>query len=176
VVDPGPDFARDGAVALLRLRRDDRHQRGAPLLGGEVAAAEVLADDEGARVVVIAIELIEQQGVIEPDSGIRLHRNPGGVIAIPPIEDLPLIDRDWLVLAVPLDVLDQGVELLALHQREDVGERMKLERGVGGHDDALRRSEASSRLARASSLARLAHHLPPIFVAGIAPRSRSQNT
>src|SRR5262249_33738733 len=43
------------------------------------------------------------------------------------VEDHSIICDDWLAQAVRLDVGDERVELLALHQREDVGERMKLE-------------------------------------------------
>jgi hypothetical protein len=91
------------------------------------------------------------------------------VIAIAPIEYFPLIEHDRLAQAVGLDVGDQSVELPALHQREDVGERVEFEGGVG--HDTRRRADASSPLQYASRRARDATHRPPTFRAGIAPLS-----
>src|SRR5262249_24548794 len=46
-------------------------------------------------------------------------------------EDHPLVQDDVLWQSLRLDVGDERVELLALHQREDVRERMKLDGVVG---------------------------------------------
>src|SRR5262245_61220309 len=48
--------------------------------------------------------------------------------AVAPVEDHALVQDDWLVQAVLLDVGDERLELLALHQGEIFGERVERDR------------------------------------------------
>ena len=103
-------------VAVARQRRQLRGDHGALRLR-QVAALEVQRDDESDGVVALI--------------GARRTRNArhgGGAVAVAAVEDLLLVDPDRLAHAVGAHVGDQLVEVRALEQREQVGERMKLQR------------------------------------------------
>src|SRR5262249_3324184 len=110
----------DLPVGLLRLRLDQLGDQIALLLGSEVPAVDVLREDKGNRIKAGGIDQTEKTGQLDAGS-------QAGAIAVAPVEDLIFIEVDFLVAAVRLDVGDERVELLALHQWKDVGERVELE-------------------------------------------------
>src|SRR5262249_43339517 len=97
-------------VRFLRLRLNQFGDEIATLLGGQMSAADVGADDKRDRVVTA--------------EGRENRFNTGseaGAVTVPAVEDLVLEYDDRLEQAALLDVGDERVELGALHQREDVG-------------------------------------------------------
>src|SRR5262249_29010432 len=108
----------------IGLRRRGLEQLGDQLpllLGGEVPPVNVLADDEGDGIADIgtAVLMFAELELKASDKA--------GAIPIPAVANFALVEIDGLALPVLLDVGDQRVELLALHQREDVGERVEPE-------------------------------------------------
>jgi hypothetical protein len=83
----------------------------------------VPADDEAGRITDPAIAVA--RGGFE--AGLQ-----AGTIAVTPVEDFAFVQEDRIVKPVLLDVGDERVELGALHQREEIGERVKLDRLLAG--------------------------------------------
>src|SRR5215471_2670873 len=83
---------------------------------------DVVADDEGDGIKIGGITG-QPKKTGELDAGYETRAIP-----VAPVEDHAFMEVDWLAAAVRLDVGDERLELSALHQREDVRERMKLER------------------------------------------------
>src|SRR5262245_16082662 len=149
----GPDQVADLPIRLLRVGLQYLRDQFALLLGREVPAVDVGGDHEGGGIIALEVP--------------RHHLDAGlaaGAIPIAAVEDFVLEDGDGLAQAVRLDVGDQLVELGALHQREDVGERVKLEPGVHGVGSPARSSiRSSARTGTRNSL--------PILTTGISPRA-----
>src|SRR6516165_11849922 len=57
----------------------------------------------------------------------RYSRRQARTISVAPVEDFVFVENDRLEQPGRLDVGDERVELRALHQREDVRERVELE-------------------------------------------------
>jgi hypothetical protein len=80
----------------------------------------VSADDVGGGVIDLAFAVPAGHTALDTSHIAR-------AIPVAPVKDHPVVDDDWLAQPVRLDVGNERVELLALHQGEDVSERMKLE-------------------------------------------------
>src|SRR5262249_2980770 len=128
---------------------------------GEMTAMDVGADDVGGGGLIAHIEHVVDRVVAKIDA-----RRETGAITVAPIEDHPLIELDALAQTVRLDIGDKRVELLALHQREDVRERVEFELLLASHYAA-----SPSRLARARwmALSLLRHNRRPARCAGPSP-------
>src|SRR5262245_26413761 len=111
-----PHRLRDLPIRLARIGPEQLGDQVTLLLGGEVSAVDVGGDDVGGRIIT-------GKG---PEGRLNIGSN-AGAITIAPVEDHAVEHDDRLDESVRLDVGDERVELLALHQREDVGERVKPE-------------------------------------------------
>src|SRR5262245_42121168 len=75
---------------------------------------------------------VRERVVARVDREVRLDTGlQAGAVAMAAVKDHVLEQDDALAQAVHLDVGDERLELGAFHQREDVGERVKLE--IGAH-------------------------------------------
>src|SRR6516165_12256501 len=127
-----------------------------------MSAVNVGADDVGSGVLDKGI------AINDGSRGEGEARRRKGAVTVAPIQDHLFIEDDGHAQAVRLDVGDEPVELLALHQGEDVGEGMKPEGFIFGraHD------AASSPMTARSNALREATQDAPTLRPGTSPRSR----